>query len=71
VCRWRLGFGVVGIVWRLRLDSREAKGLGFGAGRFEMVWLENGDGGGEGNPLRFYAAITIPEMPLCEVEDGN
>ena len=39
--------------------EREAMGLGFGAGG-ETVWLENGDGGGDGDSLRFYVAITLP-----------
>ena len=42
-------------------------GLGFGAGG-EMVWLENGDGGGDGNSLRFYVAITLPQIPLSEID---
>ena len=43
-------------------------GLGFGAGG-EMVWLESGDGGGDSDSLRFYVAITLPQMPLSE-NDG-
>ena len=42
-------------------------GLGFGAGG-EMVQLENGDGGGDGDSLCFYVAITIPQMPLSETD---
>ena len=30
--------------------------------------LENGDGGGDGNSLRFYVAITLPQMPLSEID---
>ena len=41
-------------------------GLGFGA-RGETVRLENGDGGGDGESLRFYVAITLPQMPLSEI----
>ena len=50
--------------WRV---EREAMGLGFGA-RGEMVRLENGDGGGDGDSLRFYVAITLPQMPLSEID---
>ena len=42
-------------------------GLGFGA-RGETVQLENGDGGGDGDSLRFYVAITLPQMPLSEID---
>ena len=42
-------------------------GLGFGAGG-EMVWLKNRDGGGDGDSLRFYVAITLPQMPLSEID---
>ena len=48
--------------------EREAMGLGFGAGG-QTVRLENGDGGGDGDSLRFYVAITLPQMPLSE-SDG-
>ena len=41
-------------------------GLGFGAGG-ETVRLENGDGGRDGDSLRFYVAITLPQMPLSEI----
>ena len=34
-------------------------GLGFGAGG-ETVRLENRDGGGDNDSLRFYVAITLP-----------
>ena len=47
--------------------EREAVGLGFGAGG-EIVWLENGDGGGDGDSLRFYMATTLPQMPLSEID---
>ena len=40
-------------------------GLGFGA-RGETVRLENGDGSGDS--LRFYVAITLPQMPLSEID---
>ena len=43
-------------------------GLGFGAGR-ETVRLENGDGGGDGDSLCFYVAITLPQMPLSKIDD--
>jgi hypothetical protein len=33
--------------------------LGFGAGG-ETMRLENGDGGRDGDSLRFYMAITLP-----------
>jgi hypothetical protein len=41
-------------------------GLGFGAGR-EMVRLENRDGGRDSDSLRFYVAITLPQMPLFKI----
>ena len=47
--------------------EREAMGLGFGAGG-ETVWLENGDGGGDGDSLRFYVAITIPQILLSKLD---
>jgi hypothetical protein len=42
-------------------------GLGFGVGG-ETVRLENGDGGRDGNSLRFYVAITLPQMPLSKID---
>ena len=45
----------------------EAMGLGFGA-RGETVRLENGDGGGDIDSLCFYVAITLPQMPLSEID---
>ena len=42
-------------------------GLGFGA-RGETVWVENGDGGGDGDSLCFYVSITLPQMPLSEID---
>ena len=42
-------------------------GLGFGAGG-EIVRLENGDGGGDSDSLRFYVAITLTQMPLSEID---
>ena len=47
--------------------EREAMGLGFGAVG-ETVLLENGDGGGDGDYLCFYVAITLPQMPLFEID---
>ena len=47
--------------------EREAMGLGFGA-RGEIVRVENGDGGGDGDSLCFYVAITLPQMPLSEID---
>ena len=47
--------------------EREAMGLGFEAGG-EMVRLENGDGGGDGDSLCFYVAITLPQMPLYKID---
>ena len=41
-------------------------GLGFGV-RGETVRLENGDGGGDGDSLRFSVAIILPQMPLSEI----
>ena len=32
-----------------------------------LVQLENGDGGGDDDSLRFYVAITIPQIPLSEI----
>ena len=46
--------------------EREAMGLGFGAGG-EIVRLENGDGGGDSDSLRFYVAIALPQMTLSEI----
>ena len=42
-------------------------GLGFGD-RGETVRLENGDGGGDGDSLCFYVAITLPQMPLSKID---
>jgi len=42
-------------------------GLGFGAGG-ETVCLENGDGGRDNDPLCFYVAIKLPQMPLSEID---
>ena len=28
---------------------------------------ENGDGGGDDDSLRFYVAITLPQMPMSEI----
>ena len=42
-------------------------GLGFRA-RGETVRLENRDGGGYGDSLYFYVAITLPQMPLSEID---
>jgi hypothetical protein len=42
-------------------------GLGFGVGG-ETVRLENGDGGGDNDFLRFYVAIIVPQMPLSEID---
>jgi hypothetical protein len=30
--------------------------------------LENEDGGGDGDSLHFYVAITLPQMPLSEID---
>ena len=30
--------------------------------------LENGDGGGDGDSLCFYVAITLPQMPLSKID---
>ena len=34
----------------------------------QLVRLENGDGGREDDSLRFYVAITIPQIPLSEID---
>ena len=47
--------------------EREAMGLGFGVGG-ETVRLENGDGGRDGDSLCFCVAITLPQMPLSEID---
>ena len=47
--------------------EREAKGLEFGAGG-ETVRVENGDGGGDDESLCFHVAITLPQMPLSEID---
>ena len=41
-------------------------GLGIGA-RGETVRVENRDGGEDDDSLRFYVAITLPQMPLSEI----
>ena len=46
--------------------EREAIGLGFRVGG-EMVWLTNGDRGRDSDSLRFYVAITLPQMPLSKI----
>ena len=33
------------------------------------MWVENRDGGGDGDSLHFYVAITLPQMPLSEIDD--
>ena len=33
-----------------------------------LVWLENGDGGGDNDSLRYYVAITIPQIPLSKID---
>ena len=33
-----------------------------------LVWLENGDGGGDDGSLHFYVSITIPQIPLSEID---
>ena len=33
-----------------------------------LVQLENGDGGGDDDSLHFYVAITIPQIPLSEID---
>ena len=33
-----------------------------------LVQLENGDGGRDDDSLRFYLAITIPQMPLSKID---
>jgi len=43
-------------------------GLGFGA-RGEAIRLENRDGSGDDNSMCFYVAITLPQMPLFEIND--
>ena len=42
-------------------------GLGFGA-RGETVRLENRDRGGDNDSLRFYMAMTLPQIPLSEID---
>ena len=42
-------------------------GLEFGA-RGETVRLENGDGSGDSDSLRFYVTITLQQMPLSEID---
>jgi len=34
----------------------------------QLVWLENGDGGGDDDSLHFYVAIIIPQIPLSEID---
>ena len=33
-----------------------------------LVWLENGDGGGDDDSLRFYVAINIPQIPMSKID---
>ena len=47
--------------------QRETKGLGFRAGG-ETVRMENGDGGRDGDFLRCYMAITLPQMTLSKID---
>ena len=36
--------------------------------REERRWrLEDGDGGGDSDSLHFYVVITVPQMPLSEI----
>jgi hypothetical protein len=42
-------------------------GLGFET-RGETVRLENRDRGRDSDSLRFYVAITLPQMPLFEID---
>ena len=44
-------------------------GLGFGAGGeiVQLVRLENRHGGGDDDSLGFYVSITIPQIPLFEI----
>ena len=42
-------------------------GLGFGA-RGETVRVENGDGGGDDDSLCLFVAITLPQIPLSEID---
>ena len=32
------------------------------------MWLENKDGGKDGDSLHFYVAITLPQMPLSKID---
>ena len=34
----------------------------------KLVRLENGDGGRDDDSLRFYVAITIPQIPLSKID---
>jgi hypothetical protein len=63
---WRESQAAVPMVpgWRV---ERETMGLGFGTGA-ETVRLENRDRGGDSDSLRFYVAITLPQMPLFEID---
>jgi hypothetical protein len=47
--------------------ERKAMGLGFRAGG-ETVRLEDGDGGGDSDSLRFYVATTVLQMPLSKID---
>jgi hypothetical protein len=33
-----------------------------------MVQLDNGDRDGDGDSLHFYVAITLPQMPMSEID---
>ena len=32
------------------------------------MWVENGDGGRDGDSLRFYVAITLLQIPLSKID---
>ena len=50
----------VELLCRWRLGSRAG---------WQRGWLENGDGGRDGDSLCFYVAITLPQMPLSEIDN--
>ena len=51
--------------------AREWRGRpwGYDLEQEERRWrLEDGDGGGDGDSLRFYVAIIVPQMPLSKID---
>ena len=53
----------------LMCPARDRTGVAEGARLWSgLVQLENGHGGRDDDSLRFYVAITIPQIPLSEID---